>query len=681
MKSKSYCNPDRQPPATSWPRILGSCAGWCAALLAPFVLTPAARANADAPAWMHAQVSAPVPAHDERTDAALLYSEHIVEVQDKGKMKTTERRVYKILRPGGRGYGLVLRYYDSETKINGMRGWCIPTQGKDYEVKDKDAIDAGLTNIENGILFSDERERMIKIPAADPGNIIGYEIEQQERPYVLQEQWAFQSEAPAREMHFVLQLPAGWEYRAVWINHPEVPPVQAAPNRWEWVVKDVPGIRQEPDMPPWRGGQMVLSLLPPGNPDNKGFIQWGEVAAWENTLARDRRDPSPEIKQKVAELTASRATKLDKMRAIAQFLQQDIRYVAIELGIGGWQPHPAPEIFTHRFGDCKDKATLMSSMLKEIGVDSYYVTINTERGGVNPQSPPTRFWFDHQILAIKLPDDVKDTSVAATIIDSQLGRLLIFDPTDEMTPFGQIRGALQGDYGLLVKPEGGELIQCPILAPRMTGVTRSAKFTLDAGGTLRGEVHEMRTGDQARYQRWAQRTVSTDSERIKPIESLLANSLATFYITKATVYNAKQIELPFGFDYAILAPDYAKRAGGLLLVRPRVIGTKSSDLLETKEPRKFPVEMPSPEHDTDTFEIALPAGYAVDDMPSPVDVDYPFGSYHSKTEVQGNVLRYSRTFEMKELSVPLSQMGDLKKFYRIIAGDERETAILKPSGQ
>jgi len=115
-------------------------------------------------------------------------------------------------------------------------------------------------------------------------------------------------------------------------------------------------------------------------------------------------------------------------------------------------------------------------------------------------------------------------------------------------------------------------------------------------------------------------------------------------------------------------------------VRPRVLGSNSSDLLETKEPRKYPVEFDGPSRDTDTFEIALPAGYEVDDLPPPVDADYGFASYHSKTEVTGNMLKYTRTFEVKELSVPLNKVEELKKLYRLIAGDERNTAVLKPVG-
>src|SRR5260370_28762415 len=98
-------------------------------------------------------------------------------------------------------------------------------------------------------------------------------------------------------------------------------------------------------------------------------------------------DASAEIKQKTAALAASAPSQLQNMRTLAQFVQHDIRYVAIELGIGGWQPHPASDVFTHRSGDCKDKATLMRSMLRELGVASYYVVINTQRGSVTPPTP------------------------------------------------------------------------------------------------------------------------------------------------------------------------------------------------------------------------------------------------------------------------------------------------------
>lgn len=121
--------------------------------------------------------------------------------------------------------------------------------------------------------------------------------------------------------------------------------------------------------------------------------------------------------------------------------------------------------------------------------------------------------------------------------------------------------------------------------------------------------------------------------------------------------------------------------GDLLLVRPRVIGTKAEGFMETKEPREFPVEFDGPVQDTDRFEITLPPGYGVDELPPPVDLDYGFASYHAKTEVEGNVIDDWRTFEVKQLSVPVSQAEGLKKFYRLVSGDERNTVVLKSAGK
>lgn len=611
-----------------------------------------------------------------------MYSEDITQVQSDGKVKTTERRVYKILRPNGRDYGIAATYFDSSRKITAMRGWSIPQQGKDYEVKDREALEVSLTGVKDSELVSDIRDKFLRIPAADPGNVVGYEIEIEERPYILQDWWRFQRSIPIAEARYTLELPAGWEYKAVWLNHPEVAASSAGTNRWQWSVKDVPAIRVEDDMPPWTGlsGQLVISFLPPGGGQNRGFVTWDEMGKWQVNLTSGRRDASPEIKQKVAALTGSSSAALAKMQALAEFLQREIRYVAIELGIGGWQPHAATDVFSHRYGDCKDKATLMSSMLKEIGADSYYIVINTTRGGVSPQTPPMMFWFNHAILAVRLPDGVNDPSLVSVLQHPKLGRLLIFDPTDDLTPFGQLRGELQANYGLLVTNDGGELIKLPQLATSVNGISRKAVMTLDTSGTLKGDIVEERRGDFAARQRYALKNVTKDIDRIKPVETLLSHSMATFRILQASVSNLNITNLPLEFNYSIQADSYAKPAGNLLLVRPWLVGDKSSGLLETKEPRTHPVEFESVLKDADSFEIALPPGYEVDDLPPPADADYSFASYHSKTEAKGNKLAYTRTFEIKELSVPPNRVEELKRLYRLIASDERNTAVLKAVG-
>src|SRR5882724_2979683 len=215
MRPKLFYKPAPQQRASSY---WAHGALFCAVLTA-FAFFPSKAAAGDAPQWLHALVNAPVPVHDDKTNAVLLYSENILNVQANGKIKTLERRAYKILRPEGRHYGRVHAIFDSETRITAMHGWCIPAQGKDFEVKDKEATEQGYDGSDEGILVTDLRAKILTIPAADPGNVIGYEIEHEDRPYILEDDWDFQNTIPTREARYTLQLPPGWEYKARFLNH------------------------------------------------------------------------------------------------------------------------------------------------------------------------------------------------------------------------------------------------------------------------------------------------------------------------------------------------------------------------------------------------------------------------------------------------------------------------------
>ena len=133
MTSRSSYNLPRPQPVTS----AALAAATLAALLYLVVAAPMAHAG-DAPAWLHALANTPLPAHDEKTDAVLLYSEDTVTVVSTDKIKEHVRAAYKILRPGGRDYGVVAVELNARKKVSNLHGWCIPEQGKDYEVGEKE---------------------------------------------------------------------------------------------------------------------------------------------------------------------------------------------------------------------------------------------------------------------------------------------------------------------------------------------------------------------------------------------------------------------------------------------------------------------------------------------------------------------------------------------------------------
>jgi hypothetical protein len=182
---------------------------------------------------------------------------------------------------------------------------------------------------------------------------------------------------------------------------------------------------------------------------------------------------------------------LAKVRALTRFVQSNIRYVAIEVGVGGYQPHSAQVTFSNRYGDCKAKATWLAAMLPVVGVNSWCVLVNSERGVVNADVD-----FDHVTLAIQIPE-AQQAGLCASENQKQLGPILYFDPTDPFVPLGYLPESLQGGYRLIASDGSGELVKLPLLRASLNRLICSAKLTLTTDGAVSGDVTELFWGAPA----------------------------------------------------------------------------------------------------------------------------------------------------------------------------------------
>ena len=363
------------------------------------------------------------------------------------------------------------------------------------------------------------------------------------------------------------------------------------------------------------------------------------------------------------------------MQALATYVQLQIRYVAIEIGIGGYQPHPATEVFKNQYGDCKDKATLMSAMLKQIGIDSYYVMIHTDRGNIDPDFPSLR--GNHMILAVKLPDSVSDVNMYGLVKDPKLGRLLFFDPTNPYVPFGTLPDYLQQNYGLLMTPEGGQIVLLPLQAAATNRVLRTATFTLAANGNLGGQVQELRYGGPAVDVR-EDFLNARSADRTKMVERYLGSFLNNFQLTGASIGNLDQYNATLTLNYNFVEDGYAKSAGDLLILRPRVMARKGGGVVAGKN-RKYPIQFSETSLTSDVFDITLPPGYVVDELPPAVDAHCDYASYKSNVEVKDNVMHYVRTYEIKGITVPTDKLPEVRDFFHQVNAAETSSAVLRKS--
>jgi transglutaminase-like putative cysteine protease len=639
------------------------------------VCSPAARASDTAPEWMRTAAAQTLPEYSKETSAVVLYDEKIVSVKDNGEIDVTHRHACKLLRSDAKekcGYAEVP--FDNETKVSYFRAWTIMPNGGLIEVKDKEAMEVGLD--EGFEIYSDHKAKLIKFPEANMGSVVGYEYTQRQRPFVYEDEWDVQHTLPVRYARFSLTLPQGWEYTTLWANYEDQKPTSTSGNQVVWELKDLPAIEVEPEMPPYEAVAARMGIkYYPSNPAmrQKTTGSWDDIASWYNSLTLNSRTPSPALTQKVSELTAGVTDPLAQMKVLSQYMQRNIRYAAIEVGIGGFQPHNAADTFAHQYGDCKDKANLLSAMLKQVGIESYYMPIFTIRGVTNPKFPSMA--FNHVILAIKLPDSVPDAGLYALYKSPKYGRLLIFDPTNEYVPLGYLPYYEQDNYGLVVTPNGGEIAQLPLAAPMSNRLLRMATLKLSPTGGLSGEVNELRFGGPAEMSR-EQFLRTAPADRQKVVERFLGNSLSNFSLMGATLGNLELYDQNLTLNYKFTADGYAQASGDLLILRPRVMGGKASHILAGKK-RLYPIEFEEASRQDDIFDITLPAGYVVDELPKPVDASCPYATYKSEVTMNGNVLRYKRTYTIKDVMVKTEHLDEVREFFRAIDADEKASAVLR----
>ncbi len=646
---------------------------WLSVSLSLVLAGSAAAKNSALPDWVLQAANTKLEEYPPDTKAIVLLEDKMLTVQPDGKAIERYRTVVKILRQQGRRYATVIVPFSKDYKLNALHVWSIGPDGHQYTVQDDQIRVVG--DDQWGMLYVDEQAKVVVPPGADPGGIVAYESEQILPSYLQEEGWYFQNPVPTVHSVFELNLPAQWKYYAAWLRHDPQEPSQLSPNRWQWKLEDIPGIDLDrvPMAPSEQAleGRMVVHFSAADPPE--GEARWAQIGNWYDDLASSRTEGPIEVASMANTLTKGSSDFTERIQKIAQFMQRDIRYVGIEIGIGGLQPHPAADVFRNRYGDCKDKVTLMIAMLSAVGVRSTYVLVDTSRGVIDPQLPSIH--GNHAIAALELPEGYHDPQMQAVVTAKTGQRYLIFDPTNEYIPIGLLPSYLQGGYGILVASKNSQVILLPTLKPDTDLVQRSAKFELADDGTLKGSVTETRFGSSAEQLRRVFNELG-EVKQHKAIEDTLRDSLSSFTVQSQTASNVADLEKKLLLNYDVTAQSYARHAGAdLLLIRPRVLS--SLEWPFNQEPRVYPIDLGQTGTWRDNFEVSIPAGYEVDDLPDPINIDVGFATYHSQVKADSTMLYYKREFVVKELELAPQKYIEYRRLEATIAADENNSAVLK----
>lgn len=628
--------------------------------------------EAQLPDWV-TQAATDAPLKGEWRDAKAIYllEDTLVTVQPDGRALQRYRAVVKILWPQGRELATPIAMFSKDEKLQSFHVWSIGSDGHRYAMKDSEYVEVG--NDDPSMLYVDERAKVASPPGADPGGVVAWESTTQMPSYLSEDIWDFQRSVPVVHAGYEIDLPTGWRQYSVWFKHDRMQPAEVTGNHFRWDLSNIDGIdlSDVPLAPEWEALAGRMSVHFSANPIPEGDALWAKIGDWYYGLAAPRSEGGADIATE-ARTVAGDGDFMAKLSRVADFMQQQIRYVGIEIGIGNLQPHPAEEVFQKRYGDCKDKATLMIAMLDAVGIRATWVSVDHRRGVIDPGTPS--IYGDHMIAAIEIPKGYENPRLEAVVTTRTGKRYLIFDPTNTYVPVGQLPVYLQGGYGLLSEGADSQLIALPVLKPETDTIDRKANFELTADGTLKGDITILRYGALSSRLRGTL-AMDSDKEQRELVERSLQHDFSTFTLGDEKAAHVRELDKPLEMDYSVTAPLYAKGAGNLLLVRPRVVGT-DIDGLDDK-PRKVPISFEGVGTWRDDFDVKIPAGYAVDDVPDPVSVDVGFATYHSEVKAEGGKLHYKREYVLKKVELEAGEYAKLHKLESAITTDENSSAVLK----
>jgi hypothetical protein len=623
------------------------------------------------PDWAVQASKTHTPDYAKDASAVILYDEYVETIDANGRPTERERRAIRILKPQGRKNTCEVGF-DVDEKINYFRVWTLASDEKQYMAQDTDFAEVGDTQIP--IMLSTYKERIVHPPAADVGATIFCESEEILRPYMHEKVWRIQNGIPIVFQALELDLHPGHTHSQAWHSFNAVTPFEIAPNHWRWELRDMPALdlRDIPSHPEWEALAARMSVQWGDAAVDGTDNEWKAIGSWITGLEADRAVPSPDITSYTQSLIAGASDFYTKLSRITDNIQKNIRYFVVSRGISGFQANHAADIFRNRYGDCKDKTTLLIAMLRVAGINAYYMPVDDRRGIVDPVDPS--LYGNHMITAIEVPGYVNDSRLMA-ITNGQNGRrYLIFDPTDERTPVGNLRSDLQGSYGTLAAGPASQVLALPILPPDANGNLRKGSFTLAADGTLSGQVDSTHMGSEGAEIRLDLK-YTDEKERRQALENSVARDVPGAILNSFQYVQPSELDKPLELHYKLTAAQYAHQAGPLLLVRPRVVGTHS--IAFNDKPRSVPINLYATGRWHDTFDITLPPGYVVDETPDPVNLSFDFATYHSTVTAKGDQLHYERELVVKQVELSAARAADFRKLESAILMDEKAIAVLK----
>lgn len=413
---------------------------------------------------------------------------------------------------------------------------------------------------------------------------------------------------------------------------------EVSPKVFELRLENIEAVRKEEMAPP------IFQLVPwvevvPGSfkmdRTSGGFATWEEFGGWIAGLGDQKNDLSEATVREVQELVAGLSSDREKAARIYRYLQDNTRYVSIQLGIGGYRPFSAGKVDQWGYGDCKALSNYMVTMLKEVGIEAYYTLVYSGRDNqrTSPDFPANN--FNHVIACLPIDGDT-----------------IWMECTSQTLPFNYLGASTSDRYALMIKGEGAKLVRTP--QATSAGSVQDTRVQLQVGedGTLDINMERKTSGEFLSLYSYLAEASSGDTE--KWMRRKFGKTSTTFSEVEFS-RDGQQGQLSF----QMVQPDAARKTGKYLFV-PRIFENEPQgiDPVEDPETRKLPIYLNRPKTLSYTWDIEVPSGYEASRIPKDILIENEFGKLVQTSVLKEGHLQAEVELVLNEGTFPPEKAGD-----------------------
>jgi transglutaminase-like putative cysteine protease/tetratricopeptide (TPR) repeat protein len=503
--------------------------------------------------------------------------------------------------------------------------------------------------------YSDLRQKQVPVKALGVGDVLEYSVRSSQRkPEVSGQFWyqqVFIEDAVVLNQSLEIDVPKD---KYVQVSSPELKSeTRDEGDRRVFFWKHSQLALSKPD---GKKEQATTDSEPP-KVQITTFKNWEEVGNWWGALASEQAKVTPAIQEKARELTAGLSTDTEKAKAIYRYVAMKFRYVSISFGAGRYRPHSAEEVMANQYGDCKDKHTLLATLLKAAGIPAWPALIGV--GVKFDSSVPSPAQFNHVITV--LPRD---------------GKYVWLDTTAEVAPFGFLLQAIRDEEALVIPPGGKPaLVKTPLDAPFVASEIVDVRASLAADGTLTGRFDFRLRGDGAVAMRGAFHELAPAQWQAFAQQMSYTAGYAGD-VSGVEVEDIEDVDKPLHYSYDYKRKNYSDWANHRITPPTPPLGFGPGD--EADKP-KDSFWAGAPGESIYRASVQLPNGFSIE-LPKDTTSTSDFADYSARYSVKDGTLFTERKMVFKKSKVAVEQWAEYQKFYKGVRTDQGQYLSMSETG-